>query len=232
MSDLPGIGEVVTRRVLPRAVVAESRIDWLARLGAASRRRLHRRGRLELYFAFDDPSSAVALLDMAERLHDHRMRMVLLPVVERGISGDPAAELKRSYAVGDARRLAGRLGLTLMRAEPRAPATTAYLAEWVASAPQGPALTRFCVEAMTRLWLEAGERARPADLADLWRALLGSPPPPSGGPRRVRRHERRMRMHGIYDVPAAWVHGQWFFAHERPLQIERRLDELGWGPAA
>ncbi|MGZ4201786.1 MAG: hypothetical protein ACXVRH_06985, partial [Thermoleophilaceae bacterium] len=61
MSDPPHIGEVITRRVLPRAVVAESRIDWLARLGAASRRRLHRRGRLELYFAFDDPSSAVAL---------------------------------------------------------------------------------------------------------------------------------------------------------------------------
>jgi 2-hydroxychromene-2-carboxylate isomerase len=229
--DDAGFGEVVARRVLPRAVVAESRLDGFARMAAASRRALGRRGRVELYFAFDDPSSAVALLDLADRLQEHQARLVLLPVVGRGIPGDPAAELKRSYAVGDARRLAGRMGLSLMRADPRAPETTAFLAEWVASGPQGPALIRFCVEAMTRLWLEAGERARPGDLAALWRALLGGSPGRPGGPRRVRRNERRMRLHGIYDVPAAWVHGEWFFAHERAEQIEHRLDELGWGPA-
>jgi len=30
------------------------------------------------------------------------------------------------------------------------------------------------------------------------------------------------------DTPAAWVHGQWFFAHDRLVQIGERLDDLGW----
>jgi len=24
------------------------------------------------------------------------------------------------------------------------------------------------------------------------------------------------------------VHGRWFFAHDRPAQIEQRLNDLGW----
>jgi hypothetical protein len=37
-----------------------------------------------------------------------------------------------------------------------------------------------------------------------------------------------MRRRGPYDTPAAWVHGQWFFAHDRGAQIADRLDALGW----
>jgi hypothetical protein len=48
----------------------------------------------------------------------------------------------------------------------------------------------------------------------------------------VRRNERRMRRRGPYDTPAAWVHGQWFFAHDRPAQIAHRLDQLGWAAAS
>ena len=36
-----------------------------------------------------------------------------------------------------------------------------------------------------------------------------------------------MRRRGPYDTAAAWVHGQWFFAHDRVEQIGHRLDELG-----
>jgi hypothetical protein len=41
-----------------------------------------------------------------------------------------------------------------------------------------------------------------------------------------------MRRRGPYDTPAAWVHGQWFFAHDRPEQIAHRLDQLGWTAAS
>ena len=40
-----------------------------------------------------------------------------------------------------------------------------------------------------------------------------------------------MRRRGGYDTPAAWVHGQRFFAHDRLVQIGERLDDLGWTAA-
>jgi 2-hydroxychromene-2-carboxylate isomerase len=220
-------GQIIARRLLPRAVVAESRVDVVGRAGAAARRRLGRRGTVELYFAFDDPWSAVALFDLAQRVGRHDARLVLRPVLDRGIPGDPAVELKRRYALTDSKRLAGRLGLELARAEPWDPIASNLLAEWVACAPQGATLTRFCIEAMGRLWFN-GE-GRP-DLGGLWRKEMGDQAR-IDGEKAVRRNERRMRMRGIYDVPAAWVHGQWFFAHDRPAQIEQRLDDLGWAAA-
>jgi 2-hydroxychromene-2-carboxylate isomerase len=220
----------VSRRVLPRAVVAESRVDVLARLNAASRRRLGRSGRVELFFAFDDPWSAVALLDLAERLRGHDVELVLRPVVDRGIADDPAVDLKRRYAFTDARRLAARVGLTLARAEPWDPVAPAVIAEWVAASTHSPALSSFCVEAMRQLWFDNDRRGRP-NLGALWRAELGADAERLDGSRHVRRNARRMRLRGIYDVPAAWVHGQWFFAHDRPAQIAQRLDDLGWAAA-
>ena len=47
----------------------------------------------------------------------------------------------------------------------------------------------------------------------------------------MRRNEKLMRRRRPYDTPAAWVHGQWFFAHDRLVQIGERLDSLGWKAA-
>jgi 2-hydroxychromene-2-carboxylate isomerase len=220
--------ELLQRRFLPGLVVRLSRVTWPARLGAAARRRLHRRGRVELFFAFDDPCSAIALTDLAERLSGREVLLLLRPVVHRGIPGDPAVDQKRRYAIDDARRIARRLGMVLQREEPLAAEQTAFLAEWVAGAPQGPALQRFCVAAVARLWLTGeGSLARP-DYEALWRDCLGTEPGAGEGDPAVRRNERLMKRRRPYDVPAAWVHGQWFFAHDRLPQIAERLDELGW----
>src|SRR4051795_8765646 len=105
--------EALTRRIAPRAVVALSQVTWPARLGARLRRLLGRRGRVELFFAFDDPCSAVAVIDLATRVSGRGVRPARKPVVERGISEDPAVELKRRSALVDARRLARRTGLEL-----------------------------------------------------------------------------------------------------------------------
>jgi 2-hydroxychromene-2-carboxylate isomerase len=217
-------GEIITRRLLPRAVVAESKVDVVSRMGAATRRRMGRQGTVELYISFDDPWSAVALLDLADRVPRHGARLVVRPVIDRGIPDDPAVELKRRYALTDAKRLAERLGMVLTRSEPWDPIGANLLAEWVACAPRGATVTRFCVEATRRLWF-SGEGG--PDLGGLWREEMGNQARIDGA-KAVRRNERRMRMRGIYDVPAAWVHGQWFFAHDRPAQIEQRLDDLGW----
>ncbi|HTU13683.1 MAG TPA: hypothetical protein VMF31_00675 [Solirubrobacterales bacterium] len=210
-------------------MVGLSRIDGPARFGADLRRRLGRRGRVELYFAFDDPNSAVAVIDLAERLVDFDVLLILDPVVNRGIPDDPAVEEKRRFAITDARRLFKRAGLTLRRNEPIRPEHTAFLAEWAASSLPGPALTKFCVAAMRQLWLVGDDEIDPALYADLWHEAFGDDPPPAGaGADAVRANERRMARRGPYDTPAVWVHGQWSFAHDRLPRIADRLDELGW----
>ena len=223
--------DLLTRRLVPRAVVALSQIGWPSRLGARMRRRLGRRGRVELFFAFDDPCSAIAVIDLAARVAGRDVLLVLRPVVRRGIDGDPAVDFKRRYAIEDARRRGRRAGLALSRSEPLAADATAFLARWAAPAPQGPALTRFCVEALRRLWFATDGPVRAADYAAVWRDRFGAAPPVASAEDAVRRNERLMRRRGPYDTPAACVHGQWFFAHDRLVQIGERLDDLGWTAA-
>src|SRR4051795_11439721 len=146
--------ERLTRRVLPRVVVALSQVDWPARTGARVRRLAGRRGCVELFFAFDDPSSAVAVIELARRVSGRDVRLLLKPVVTRGIASDPAADLKRRYAIVDARRLARRAGLELVRTTPVKAADTAFPAEGGAGAERGPAVTSFCVEALTEIWFK------------------------------------------------------------------------------
>jgi 2-hydroxychromene-2-carboxylate isomerase len=224
--------DVLTRRVVPRAVVALSQVSWPSRLGAATRRHLGRRGRVELFFAFDDPCSAVAVIDLAARVAGRDVQLFLGPVVRRGIADDSAVDLKRRYAIADARRLGGRAGLVLSRSEPLTAGATAFLAEWAASAPQGLALTRFCVKALRRLWFATDGPVCRAEYAAEWRDQFGGDPPVAGGADGVRRNEQLMSRRGPYDTPAAWVHGRWFFAHDRLVQIGDRLDSLGWTAAS
>ena len=218
--------ERLRRSIVPSTIIRLSRIEWPARAGASARRAVGGHGTLELYFAFDDPCSAVAVIELARRTAGRNVELVLRPVVERGIPDDPALDDKRRYAITDARRLARRAGLTLQREDPLLPADTAFLAEWVANGEPGPALTGFCVAAMERLWFETSGPVVPGEYASLPGA------PGTGDAAAVRRNERRMVRSGPYDTPAAVVHGQWFFAHDRLAQIVHRLDRLGWKAAA
>jgi 2-hydroxychromene-2-carboxylate isomerase len=218
--------DVLTRRVLPRAVVALSQVEWPSRMAATTRRLARRQGRVELFFAFDDPCSAIAVIDLAERVAGRDVRLLLKPVVARGIDGDPAVDQKRRYAIVDARRLARRAGHVLARREPLTREDTGFLAEWTASSPGSPALTRFCVAALKRLWFDTDGPVDRGGYADLWREQFGEEPVAATDA--VRRNERLMRRRKPYDTPAAWVHGQWYFAHDRLVQIGERLDSLGW----
>lgn len=221
----------IERELAPRAIVAASTITWPARAEAAARRAAGRSGRLELYMGFDDPCSAYAVLDLADRLEGRRVIFDIRPVVERGIEGDPALERKRAYGITDARRLGRRLGLTLSRSEPLDPHDTAFLAAWVAGAPRGPSLTRFCTAACLGLWFQSDGPVTPEPYAALWRDCLGGDPPAASDPAArgaVAADEKRMRRRGPYETPAAWIAGRWFFAQDRPEQIADWLDELGW----
>jgi 2-hydroxychromene-2-carboxylate isomerase len=214
--------------LLPRAVVALSQVGWPSRRAAAARRLAGRQGRVELFFAFDDPCSAVAVIDLVARVARRNVELDLKPVVRRGIAGDPAVELKRRHAVVDARRVGRRADVVLSRDEPLSAEATAFLAAWAARAPRGRPRTRFCVAALRRLWLGSDGPVDPGDYAAIWRDHVGGTPPAADGDDGVRRNERLMGRRGPYDTPAAWVHGQWFFAHDRLVQIGDRLDDLGW----
>jgi 2-hydroxychromene-2-carboxylate isomerase len=220
------LADRLARRTLPRLVVASSTVTLPARLRAQRRRRNGAPGRLELFLAFDDPCSAVAALDLAERLARREVDVVPVPVVHRGIAGDPAVALKRDYAVLDARRLAGRSGLRLSREVPLPAEQTAFLAEWIAAAEPGPALLAFTTAALRRLWFETDGRVESGEYLELWRGYMHADPQPA--PAAVARCEKRMARRGPYETPAAWVAGRWYFAHDRPTQICEWLDELGW----
>lgn len=229
MSRAEQTSDRLKRRVIPYLISSLSRITWPSRTLAAVRRVFGRSGRVELYFAFDDPPSAYAVIDLADRLAGRQVIFDLAPVVRRGIGDDPAVEDKRRYAVVDGRRLGRRIDLTLSRSAPIAPQDTAFLAGWVAAAPRGPALTRFCVEACRQLWFHSDGPVLTDDYVALWRECLGGESPSeSEGVAAVRKDEARMKHRGPYDTPAAWVHGQWFFAQDRSAQIADRLDDLGW----
>lgn len=215
----------VERRWVPRLVVALSQVDTFARMSARVRRKAGRRERVEVFFAFDDPCSAVAVLDLSRRLGGRAAQLVLTPVVDRGWPDDPATAAKRAYAIVDARRLARtRLDLELARDEPLGADDVAFLAEWVAGAPTDPA--RFVVPALRRLWFTDDAPVRPEAFAQLWREAMAAEPDPT--PAGVRAAEQRMRKRGPYDTPAAVIGRRWWFAHDRPAQIVDRLDELGW----
>jgi 2-hydroxychromene-2-carboxylate isomerase len=211
------------RRIVPRVVVALSTVDAHHRWAARLRRAAGGKGVVRLYVAFDDPQSAIALLGLADRVRGRRVRLLVEPVVARGIPGDPAVEDKRRYAVGDAARLARRDGRELTRTEPVGASDCAFLAAWAAAIPQGPERTAFCVAAAEQLWLRSSAPVEESDFAALRPGSRRATP---------RRSELTFRLRRLYDTPVAVVHGQWFFAHERLDQIEHRLDILGWTAAA
>jgi 2-hydroxychromene-2-carboxylate isomerase len=213
------------RRVIPRLVVALSTVRWPGRVAAAVRRARGGRARVELFVAFDDAQSAVALLGVHERVAARRASLVVRPVVARGIPDDPAVEAKRRHALADARRLARRDGREVSRSAPLAAGDVAFLAAWAAAAPD----ITFAVAAMRHLWFGSDGPVTREPYAVLWRERYGSEPPHGGDATAAERAYRRRKL---YDTPVAVVHGQWFFAHERLGAIEHRLDELGWRAAA
>lgn len=186
-----------------------------------------RRGEVELFVAFDDPNSALALVELDRRLAGRRVDLSVRPVLHRDMEGDPAVEAKRAYAVVDAGRLAERYGLELSRSAPVAAAETAFLGEWVAAA--GSRGRDFAVSAAKEVWFEsaAGAAVDREGLARTFSLAVGGVPA-SDGSARVRANEKLMKRRGAYAVPMAFVHGRLFFAHERLDQICDELDLLGW----
>ncbi len=228
---LRAVRKKLEKEWVPSLILKVSMFTLPFRLAAAARRAAGRRGRVELFYAYDEPTSAYALLELGRTVQGRAVSIGLLPVVDRGIDGDSAAERKRAYALVDGRRLARRLGLTMGRSEPLDAESVRFLAAWTALGPQGPALQAFAEEAMRRLWFDGDGPVERETYAEIWRAAIGSDPPDENSSEAraaIRANEKRMARSGPYETPAAKIGGRWDFAQDRPKQIGAWLDELGW----
>jgi 2-hydroxychromene-2-carboxylate isomerase len=221
--------DILQKVLMPRLLVAWFSTRWPGQLWAWLLRCLGGRAEVELYFAFDDPYSVVALplLEVAARRHTE---LSLYPLVERGMDQDPALEQRRRFAIEDSLRLLRRRGLGLRRRSPLAPADTAFLAAWTEALRGRPQMQAFAAAALTRLWLNSDGTVRPEDYAGLFRELTGEAPPAADGVlvQRLAANRARQLRKGHWESPAARVQCEWFFAHERIPQIEERLSYLGW----
>ena len=82
----------VTRNVVPRAAMATLDTRLPTRLREGARRVVGLRPTGELFVAFEDPCSALALRQIPDLLTEHECKIDLFPVVDHGIPNDPEAE--------------------------------------------------------------------------------------------------------------------------------------------
>ena len=73
------------REIGPRLIVAASTVTAPARAAAGARRLAGRSGRVELYFGFDEPTSAFAVIDLAQRLHGRKVIFDLHRCVDQSL---------------------------------------------------------------------------------------------------------------------------------------------------
>ena len=170
---MPGLADTLRRATAPRAVVAISRLQWPRRLRAAIRRARGQRACIELFFAYDDPYSAIALPGLMAIARQRNAELQIYPLIERGIAGDPAAAQRRKHALVDSRRLALRTGRKFSREQPLAADDCAFLAAWTEAARGHAGMAAFAAAALEQLWCNSNNVPAPEDFQNLYRQRIG-----------------------------------------------------------
>ena len=221
--------EFLRRAAAPRIVVGTSRWRGAQNLRAALRRAFGLRQTIELFFAFDDPYAAIGLPGLIRIAKARNAELKLVPLITRGIDGDPAAAQRAAHAITDSLRLAQRDGRSLQRSKPLAAADVAFLAAWTVGAGSNLQRNAFVAAALQKLWFGADAQPRPEEYSALYEAHIGTPPPVLGAELSEKLEDNHKRLHklGHWESPVALVAGEWFFAHERLQQIDARLAALG-----
>lgn len=214
--------------MLPSAAiwVLESKAQAAVRSSVGRIRR--RAPRAELYVAFDDPYSALALETVRDLRSAPHVDFEIYPVVRRGVAGDSNSELRRAYSLRDAKRLATRRGRPIVRDELISPERVAELAYWTEAAREQGRHEELCVALLERLWFRGKSLPDFGELYALYRQIVGSNPPKNLLRYRlqVRKNETRLLRRGHWDSPSLLLEGKWYFAHERGEQIRQQLEEL------
>lgn len=226
---MSAITEYLRRAAAPRIVVATSRMRWSQRCGAALRRALKMQRSIDLFFAFDDPYAAIAFPGLINIAVSNKTALNLLPLIQRGIDGDPAAAQRSAHAITDSRRLAMRDGRTLIRNAPLSAKDCAFLALWTSAAAQHPKAQDFVAAALKQLWFANNDVPTPEAYAALYLAHIGTPPPDISTDLQamLTGNALRLKQLGHWESPAVRVAGEWYLAHERLEQINAHLRALG-----
>ncbi len=226
---MPALTEFLRRAAAPRIVVSTSRWRGMQNSRAALRRMLGLPQTIELFFAFDDPYAAIGLPGLIKIADAHKAQLKLLPLITRGIDGDPAAQQRSAHAITDSHRLAQRDGRTLRRNAPVPAHDAAFLAAWTVAAGQHPQRNAFVAAALEKLWFGSDAPPVPENYAALYQAHIGAPAPVANASHEEQLTGNSKRLHqlGHWESPVARVGGEWFFAHERLQQIDARLSAMG-----
>lgn len=221
--------EFLRRAAAPRIVVATSRWRGMQNFRASLRRAVGLRPTIELFFAFDDPYAAIGLPGLIKIAKARNTELILVPLITRGIDGDPAAKQRSVHAITDSRRLARRDGRSLQRSAPLGAQDVAFLAAWTIAGDGNLRRNAFVAAALQKLWFSADEQPAPEQYSALYQAHIGSPPPALSEDlaKQLDRNSKRLHKLGHWESPVAYLAGEWFFAHERLQQIEARLVEMG-----
>jgi len=216
------------RSALPTAALwlLESRAQGAVRSGLGKLQR--RRPRAELYLAFDDPYGVLAVDIVRDIAEDFAIETEIVPVVRRGVGSDPDLDMRRAYALRDARRLGARRGRDIVRTTSIEPSRVAELAYWTEDARDRGAHQRWASAVLDRLWCRGKALPDYGELYALFHKTTGAAPPKEllRLRHRVRQNEARLERRGHWDTPSLWIEGKWFFAHERREQIRDYLAEL------
>lgn len=226
---MPAMTEFLRRAAAPRIVVATSRWRWAQNCRASLRNAFGLRPTIELFFAFDDPYAAIGLPGLIRIAEARKAQLKLVPIITRGIDGDPAAAQRSVHAITDSRRLALRDGRSLRRNAPLSSVDCEFLAAWTVAAEQSPGCNAFVAAALEKLWLGSDDAPKPEQYSALYQQHIGMPPPAVSNQHRsqLAAHSKRLHKLGHWESPVAYLAGEWFFAHERLQQIDERLSALG-----
>lgn len=226
---MPAVTEFLRRAAAPRIVVATSRWRWAQDFRATVRKAVGLRPTIELFFAFDDPYAAIGLPGLIRIAEARKATLKLVPIIARGIDGDPAAAQRSLHAITDSRRLAQRDGRSLLRDAPLSPYDCAFLAAWTVAAELSPGRNAFVAAALEKLWFGSGDVPEPDLYATLYQRYIGIAPPAASAAHteQLAMHTQRLNKLGHWESPVALVAGEWFFAHERLQQIDARLAAMG-----
>lgn len=221
--------EFLRRAAAPRIVVGLSRRRGGQDFRAALRKAFGLRPTIELFFAFDDPYAAIGLPGLIRIAEAHKANLKLVPIMTRGIDGDPAAAQRSVHAITDSRRLALRDGRSLRRGAPLSAYDCAFLAAWTVAAELSPGCNAFVAAALEKLWFGSDGTPKPEDYAALYQQHIGIAPPAASTAHseQLAAHNKRLHKLGHWESPVARVAGEWYFAHERLQQIDARLGALG-----
>jgi 2-hydroxychromene-2-carboxylate isomerase len=223
------VREYAKRSLVPSAAISvlESMLSTRVRAGIVRVAKL--RVRAELYFAFDDPYSAIAFAEVAELAEERSVDLSLFPILDRGVPGESNDDQRRRYAVVDARRLARRRQRRLSRNAPVARNEISNLTMWAEAARERGKLEEFSGEVFDRLWFRNEVGVDFGEAYAIYGRIVGGTPPRNLTKYRARvaANSGRLRQRGHWDAPALWVEGKWFFAHERLEQAADYMSQLG-----